>query len=335
MNVVQPKEDILDNKLEENENKSKEYVSSDLGLAEKQQNRQNNDNLDIDWQNSQSQQNDNVETKNDEGAIGATGFQAKDPLKVEIHPKIKITSPFAKKKMSSFEEVLWYRQISVWMPFFHSQDRFEKTKSIEILKSLQIISIYDNIDVFDNLMDDKNVSKNCFTIRNDCFQKVFYVGSARNRSLGKYLAFTLRVVDQYSRHVLSIKKYYKNCCFGLYKVDVISADGTRIGRIEEKQRPSDSSIEFLIFDPLVNDPLFSVKRLSDSPVGHKFDILSKESIIGNITKIFEKEALFESSADNHYIRVNVPLDLTHKDKALILSATLIINILVLRQIKRK
>lgn len=266
--------------------------------------------------------------------------EPKDNLKVEIYPKmaIKNMSSLKSKKISSygsFEEFLWYRQIPVWVPFSDREERFERSNTIDILKQLQIICIYDNIDVFDNLVDDRNASKNCFTVRNDCLQKVFYAGSAHNRPLGKHLAFTLRVVDQFSRHVLSVKKHYKNCCFGSQKADVFFFDGTRMAKIREKQHKSEATLEFLIVDPSDEIPLFSVKRLADCPVGHKFDIWSEDAIIGNISKIFQKRSLFAFTSGDHYIRVKVTPNLSPKDKALIVSAALLINALHLRSISRE
>ena len=236
-----------------------------------------------------------------------------------------------KNDNKSAEQHLWSKGMSVWMPFRESH-RHSSQILFEILESFQTINIYDNIDILDNLLNESNVSKNCFTVCNESYQKVFYVGSAQNRTITKYLAFTLRVIDQYSRHVF-IRKYF-NCCSDC-RCLVLTSDGRKIRNITQI-RPKDKSIEFIISDPQTNNRKFSIKQLFDSQIKHKFDIYLNDIIIGNILKILAKtdpeNDPHHLSARDSFIRISIMSKMCGEDKALILSSALIINILFLRKI---
>ena len=239
-------------------------------------------------------------------------------------------SSLKSKKTILSDGYLRSKRISVWMPFADTRLKMENTRIIDILEPLQIINIYDNIDIIDNLFNRKT-SSNCFTIRNDCYQKVFYVGSAQNRKVGKCHAFTLRILDQYSRHVLSIKKYF-NCCQALHRVDIVFTDTNYLAKLLQI-RQKDKTIEFIITDPKSKCIKFSIKRLSNSQIKHKFDVFANDSIVGYIVKIFA-DIPSNHLSDNNYIQICISKAIDSEDKALILSAALILNILFFRQIQR-
>ena len=285
-----------------------------------------------------NQNSDNSENflKVDNNSINLETNRTKDREDIQSNDSkrsVQKTASLTKSKKRLLNDCyLRSKGISVWMPLADTSLKLEEYSIIDILEPLQIINIYDNIDIFDNLFNKKNASNNCFTIRNDSFQKVFYAGSAHNRKLGKYVAFTLRLTDQYSRHILSIKKYF-TCCLALHRIDIVFSDGKYSAKLEQIGH-KDRTVELIITDPKSKYCKFSIKRLTDTRIKHKFDIFENDTIVGYFVKIFTEIQSKDFSEDN-YIRISISKAMNSEDKALILSAALIINILFLRQIKRK
>ncbi len=254
-------------------------------------------------------------------------------------PTLTTSSSLMANVKSSLEVVvgLSRKGVPAWMSkpkdLRPKDSKYKTTVGLEFIDKLRKFYIYDNITIFDNLFEEPNASRNCLTIRNADYQQVYYVGSVNNRTPGTMTAFTLKLVDQYNRHIISVRKHWKSCCFASHKIDIECPPGIRIGRMKQI-RHFFGTVEFVITDQKTKNTKFFIRRQADTKYKQEFEIWTTKEMIGTIIKRFEKVSHKKHPNEDHYTRIGVPLNFRAEDKAIILSAGLIINFLYLRQLKR-
>lgn len=214
---------------------------------------------------------------------------------------------------------------------------YKKSKvmaGLECIEKLRKFYIYDNIRIIDRLFNNNNFTKNCMTIRNADYQQLFYVGSEKNRNNDFHRPFTLRLVDQYCRHVVSVKKLCRCICFGRLFADIECPPGKVVGLVRQQWHCFSRTVELAVIEPKTMKRRFTFRRLADATVRHEFDILDDvNESIGTIVKRFEKINLNDVLVEDHCVRVGVPQVTALEDKVLIIASALIINIFFLRQFK--
>ena len=214
---------------------------------------------------------------------------------------------------------------------------YKKVKVIpglECIEKLRKFYIYDNIRIIDTLFNKVKYTKNCMTIRNADYQQLFYVGSEKNRQNDVHRPFTLRLVDQYCRYVVSVKKLCRCICFGRLNAHIECPPGKLVGHLKQQWHCFSRTVEFSVIDPNTKKTRFTIRRLADATVRHEFDILNDANeSIGTILKRFEKINLNNVLEEDHCVRVGVPQVTALEDKVLIITSALIINIFFLRQFK--
>ena len=214
----------------------------------------------------------------------------------------------------------------------HKKDKVKP--GLECVEKLRKFYIYDNIRIFDTITEDNNWTKNWMTLRNADFQQLFYIGTKNNHNTSSYRSFTLNVVDQYSRRVISVKKHWKSFCCGLLSADIECPPDTVIGHLNQTRFFFDRTVEFIITDPKKKKKRFIIRRMADTTIRHEFDILNSSlESIGSIVKRFEKIELNRVLKEDHHIRIGVPMQIPTDDKALLISAGVLINIFYLRKFK--
>lgn len=228
--------------------------------------------------------------------------------------------------------------ITEWMTKTVNKSK-KKNKEIEWKNGLENIAklrkfyIYDRIRQIDRLYN-REFTTNCMTIRNADFQQLFYVGVEANRGNSTYRSFNLRFVDQYSRHVMSVKKKCKSIC-GLLSIDIECPPRALIGHMKQNRFFFKSTVEFIISEPKTNKKLFTIRRSAEKLVKHEFDVINAmNEKIGNITKRFEELVLNKTIREDRCVRLTVTSMISAIDKALLLSAALILNIFYLRKFEK-